>query len=69
MPRFELQKLYIDGCYVEATSGKTFQSINPADGKVLAEVQAASLADVDSAVKLAQAGLIDWKVLPLVAST
>ena len=63
MPRFELQKLYIDGCYVEATSGKTFQSINPADGKVLAEVQAASLADVDSAVKSAQAGQKIWAAM------
>ena len=63
MPRFELQKLYIDGCYVEATSGKTFQSINPADGMVLAEVQAASLADVDSAVKSAQAGQKIWAAM------
>lgn len=60
MPRFELQKLYINGRYVDASSGSTFQTINPANGEVLAEVQAASRADVDAAVISAQAGQKIW---------
>ena len=41
MARFEVQKLYIGGRYVEATSGATFETINPANGEVLAQVQRA----------------------------
>ena len=60
MPRFETQQLYIGGRFVNATSDKTFQTINPANGEVLAEVQAASQADVDAAVKSAQVGQQIW---------
>ena len=63
MPRFELQKLYIGGRSVDATSGKTFQSINPANGEVLAEVQSASHADVDAAVAAAQQGQRVWAAM------
>ncbi len=42
MARFEEQKLYIGGRYVEASSGATFETINPANGEVLAKVQRAS---------------------------
>ena len=63
MPRFELQKLYIDGRYVEARSGKTFQSINPANGEILAEVHAVSHADVDMAVVAAQKGQKIWAAM------
>ena len=60
MPRFELQKLYINGAYVDATSGKKFQSINPANGEILADVQSASKADVDAAIAAAQLGQQVW---------
>jgi betaine-aldehyde dehydrogenase len=60
LPRFELQQLYIGGRYVSASSGKTFQTINPANGEILAEVQATSLADVDDAVISAQKGQKIW---------
>ena len=63
MPRFKPQQLYIGGRRVDATSGKIFQSINPANGEVLAEVQAASRADVDAAVKSAQAGQQVWAAM------
>lgn len=45
MPRFAEQQLYISGQYVAASSGETFDSINPATGEVLAKVQCASQAD------------------------
>ena len=63
MPRFAQQKLYIDGQYVDATSGKTFESINPATGEVLAEVQSASREDLDRAVASASAGQKVWAAM------
>lgn len=36
MSRMAEQQLYIDGGYVSATSDKTFETINPANGEVLA---------------------------------
>jgi betaine-aldehyde dehydrogenase len=63
LPRFETQQLYIGGRLADATSGKTFQTINPVNGEVLAEVQAASRADVDAAVKSAQAGQQVWAAM------
>lgn len=63
LPRFNLQQLYIGGRRVDATSGKTFQTISPANGEVLAEVQVASQADVDSAVASAQQGQRAWAAM------
>ncbi len=60
LPRFNLQKLYIDGGYVNATSDSAFQTINPANGEILADMQAASRADVDAAVISAQQGQRIW---------
>lgn len=58
--KFGLQKLYINGGYVDATSGKTFETVNPANGEVLAEVQIASEADVDFAVQSAKKAQKVW---------
>lgn len=55
--------LYINGRYQAATSGETFITRNPATGEVLADVQQASLADVDSAVAAAQAGFKVWSAM------
>ena len=63
MPRFEPQQLYIGGRFISATGGKTFKTINPANGEVLAEVQAASKNDVDLAVKSAQKGQQIWAAM------
>jgi betaine-aldehyde dehydrogenase len=63
LPRFNLQQLYIGGRRVNATSGKTFQTVNPANGEVLAEVQVASKADVDAAVTSAQLGQRVWAAM------
>lgn len=40
MSRMAEQQLYINGGYTSATSGRTFETINPANGEVLATVQA-----------------------------
>ena len=63
MPRFTVQQLYIGGRLVDATSGKNFSTINPANGEVLADVQVASKADVDLAVVAAQQGQKIWAAM------
>lgn len=57
------QALYIAGRYQNASSGETFDSINPATGEVLAAVQHASIEDVDKAVQAAEAGFLEWSTL------
>ncbi len=44
-------QLLIDGKFVPAVSGKTFETVNPTNGKVIANVAEGDKADVDLAVK------------------
>jgi phenylacetaldehyde dehydrogenase len=48
-------KLLINGKWVEAASGKTFPTYNPATGEVLANVAAGDKEDINRAVKAARA--------------
>jgi acyl-CoA reductase-like NAD-dependent aldehyde dehydrogenase len=48
-------RAFIDGAYVDALSGETFDCISPIDGSVIAQVAACDQADVDRAVKGARA--------------
>ena len=41
--------LYIHGDYIESSSGETFNSINPANGEVIATIGQASEDDVEKA--------------------
>ncbi|XSB54460.1 aldehyde dehydrogenase family protein [Enterobacter ludwigii] len=63
MSRMAEQQLYINGGYTSATSGRTFETINPANGEVLATVQAAGREDVDRAVESAQRGQKIWAAI------
>ena len=63
MSVFGLQRLYIGGGYVDATSGKTFDTFDPATGELLAQVQQASAADVDRAVASAREGQREWAAM------
>ena len=47
-------ELFINGKFVKPTSGKYFESINPATEQTLTTIAAANEADVDSAVKAAR---------------
>jgi phenylacetaldehyde dehydrogenase len=47
-------ELFIDGKFVPAQSGQTFDVINPATGEVFAKAAAAGAADIDLAVKAAR---------------
>jgi phenylacetaldehyde dehydrogenase len=49
------RKMLINGKWVEAASGKTFPSYNPATGEVLARVAEGDREDIDRAVKAARA--------------
>jgi aldehyde dehydrogenase (NAD+) len=48
------KKLLIDGQWVESSSGRTFETINPSTGAVLAKVAEGDRADVDRAVTAAR---------------
>lgn len=50
----EQYQLYINGEWVKPTSGKYFDTINPANGKKLASIAHANDSDVDKAVKAAR---------------
>lgn len=63
MARFSRQQLYIHGGYVDASSNQTFQSINPANGEVLADVAEAGAADLERAVESAEQGQRIWAAL------
>jgi acyl-CoA reductase-like NAD-dependent aldehyde dehydrogenase len=48
------KKLYINGKWEPSVSGKTFKTLNPSNGEVLAMVSEAEHEDVDRAVKAAR---------------
>jgi len=49
--------MLIDGEFVQASDGATFESINPATGESWAQIPAASAKDVDKAVEAAERAL------------
>ena len=63
MTSLPVQQLYIHGRRVDATSGRTFDTVNPATGEVIAQVQVASQADVESAVDSASKGQQVWAAM------
>jgi phenylacetaldehyde dehydrogenase len=48
------RQLFIDGALVDARSGKTFETLNPATGETLATVAEGDAADIDLAVQAAR---------------
>jgi aldehyde dehydrogenase (NAD+) len=58
-------ELFIGGRFVKPTSGKYFDTINPANEEKIAEVAEANTADVDKAVKAARTAYEKtWKKMP-----
>src|SRR5580765_4294660 len=59
--------LFIGGKWVEAKSGKTFETLDPGEGRVLAKVAAGDAADVDAAVTAAQEAFrkSGWATMPV----
>src|SRR5256885_10727094 len=60
------KKLFIGGRWVEAASGKTFDTLNPATGEVLARVAEGGAEDIDRAVAAARNSFDrgTWRELP-----
>ncbi len=67
MSRPEQRQLWIDGHYVASRSGATFDTINPANGQVLAQVHEAGEAEVEQAVQAAQRAQKVWAAMPAMA--
>ncbi|MBN3856887.1 aldehyde dehydrogenase [Paraburkholderia sp. Ac-20340] len=63
--RFPTQA-FVDGAFRPSKSGATFETTNPANGEVLAQISACNAADVDDAVASARAAYQDgrWRNLP-----
>ena len=60
------EHLYIHGAYFESNSGESFETKNPADGKVIASVDQASEDDVERAIKSAEKGFAVWSSMSAV---
>ena len=60
------KQLFIDGAWVDAADGRTFDTINPATEQVLAQIALAGEQDVDRAVKAARVAFEDgrWSGTP-----
>lgn len=63
MHNMHVHPLYIHGQYTPASSGLTFESINPANGEVIASIEQASQQDIEKAVKSAQEGQKVWAAM------
>jgi acyl-CoA reductase-like NAD-dependent aldehyde dehydrogenase len=55
---------YIGGDWVDAGSGETFESVNPATGDTIGIFPRSSAEDVDRAVEAAKAAYEEWRLVP-----
>lgn len=61
LPEIEKTYLnYIGGEWVKSSSQKTFDSVNPATGKVLAQFQRGNAEDINIAVEVAEKAFVHW---------
>lgn len=58
------QNMFIGGKWVESSSGKTFDDLNPFTGEVFAQVPAGSRDDARQAIDAAKAAFPDWAASP-----
>jgi acyl-CoA reductase-like NAD-dependent aldehyde dehydrogenase len=57
-------KMFVDGKWVDASGGETFEDMNPYTGEVYANVAAGRAEDVRRAVDAAQAAFPEWAATP-----
>jgi alpha-ketoglutaric semialdehyde dehydrogenase len=55
---------YIDGRWVDSTSGETFEDRDPANGELIATVTKSTTADIDRAVDSAHRAYDAWRLFP-----
>ncbi|EGC48480.1 NAD+-dependent betaine aldehyde dehydrogenase [Histoplasma capsulatum var. duboisii H88] len=58
------QRLYFDGQVQQSSSGKHFQSIDPSNASVLADVEVSSNRDIDAAIDSARRAFPAWSQTP-----
>jgi succinate-semialdehyde dehydrogenase/glutarate-semialdehyde dehydrogenase len=59
----DVKQMYIDGQWVLAEGGSTFNVINPADQSVVAQVTNGAAPEIERAVQAAHAAFREWSVL------
>ncbi|KAK2629255.1 hypothetical protein QTJ16_000075 [Diplocarpon rosae] len=64
MVSYAVQQLYYHGQSQNATSGRTFKSIDPSTAKPIADVQTAAPADIDAAIASARKAFPAWSQTP-----
>ncbi|MGH8913727.1 MAG: aldehyde dehydrogenase family protein, partial [Acidimicrobiia bacterium] len=57
-------KMFIDGKWVDAAAGGTFEDMNPFTGEVYADVPAGGREDARSAIEAARAAFPEWAATP-----
>ena len=57
-------KNFIGGEWVDAASGETFESVNPATGETIGVFPRSAAEDVDRAVAAAKAAFEEWRLVP-----
>ncbi|WP_423982966.1 betaine-aldehyde dehydrogenase [Ilumatobacter sp.] len=57
---------YIDGRYVDSTSGETFDAVYPATNRTICVVEQAGDAEIEASVEAAQRGFETWSVMPAI---
>src|SRR6478672_6723009 len=60
----DLVKNYIGGKWIEGSTGKTFESRNPATGELLGVLTVADASDVNTAVEAAEKAFKSWRLTP-----
>src|SRR2546428_8295414 len=61
----KVYKNFIDGEWVEASTGETFETLNPADTRDLVGIfQKSGKADVDAAIDAAKRAFAKWRLVP-----
>jgi succinate-semialdehyde dehydrogenase/glutarate-semialdehyde dehydrogenase len=58
-----MAKMFINGQWVDAKSGKTYEIKNPVNGEIIDSVPAGDVADANSAVEAAQAAFKNWAAM------
>lgn len=60
----QIYKIFIDGKWVNSESGETFESLNPANEKVLGRFQKCNKDDVEKAIDAAERAFSKWRRVP-----
>ena len=60
----KIKQLYIDGQWIDAEGGRSFEVFNPASGELVAEVSDAGRAETQRAIEAAKVAFKDWSARP-----